>query len=106
VSPVSKKRKPAKRKKKNEQKGSQLTNKTVNYICLQCEEEEAIPLGVVRDFDRMDGGDPSVPPKFGCESCGGEMYPEYYKGVQGYEYRIENVRPNQADAERKESVTP
>jgi hypothetical protein len=26
--------------------------------------------------------------------------------VKGYEFRIEDVRPDQADAERKESVTP
>jgi hypothetical protein len=36
----------------------------------------------------MDEGDPEVPPQFACEACGGEMYPEYYKGVHGYEYRI------------------
>ncbi len=38
----------------------------------------------------MDDGDPEVPPQFSCEGCGGEMYPEYYKGVQGYEYRIDD----------------
>jgi hypothetical protein len=32
----------------------------------------------------MDDGDPVVPMQFSCEACGGEMYPEYYKG--GYEY--------------------
>lgn len=64
----------------------------INYICLQCDEEEAIPLVVVQDFDRMDGGDPSVPPQFTCEKCGAGMYPEYYKGVHGYEYRISDVR--------------
>lgn len=53
----------------------------------------------------VDGGDPSVPPKFSCENCGGEMYPDYYKGVNGYEYRIENVRPAKPDAERAENVT-
>jgi hypothetical protein len=36
----------------------------------------------------MDDGDPTVPPQFSCEECGGEMYPEYYKGAYGYEYRI------------------
>jgi hypothetical protein len=36
----------------------------------------------------MDGGDPTVPPQFSCEACGGAMYPEYYKGVHGYEYSI------------------
>lgn len=49
---------------------------------------EDIPLSVVRNFDMMDDGDPEVPPQFACEVCGGEMYPEYYKGVHGYEYRI------------------
>jgi hypothetical protein len=51
-------------------------------------ESEEIPLNVVEEFDRMDDGDPEVPPQFSCESCGEEMYPEYYKGVHGYEYRI------------------
>jgi len=26
---------------------------------------------------------------FACIACGGAMYPEYYKGVHGDEYRIE-----------------
>lgn len=69
-----------------------LSKESINYICLQCEEEEAIPLKVVQDFDRMDKGDPTVPPKFSCEECGGEMYPEYYKGLKGREYRITDVR--------------
>ncbi|MEB3102965.1 transposase [Paenibacillaceae bacterium T2] len=38
-------------------------------------------LNVVQNFDAMDDGDPTVPPQFSCEECGGEMYPEYYKGV-------------------------
>jgi len=38
----------------------------------------------------MDSGDQSVPPMFACEKCGGEMYPEYYKGLHGVEYRIED----------------
>jgi len=59
---------------------------------LQCEEQEEIPFDVVQDFDRMDGGDPSVPPQFSCEKCNGEMYPEHYKGVHGYEYNISDVR--------------
>jgi len=40
----------------------------------------------------MDHGDPTVPPQFTCESCDGAMYPEYYKGVRGYEYKITDVR--------------
>jgi hypothetical protein len=69
-----------------------LSKESINYICLQCEEEEVIPLKVVQDFDRMDEGDPTVPPKFACEACGGEMYPEYYKGLKGIEYKISDVR--------------
>ncbi len=69
------------------------TNKEmINYICLQCKESEEIPVDVVRNFDMMDDGDPTVPPQFGCEECGGEMYPEYYKGIHGYEYKISDVR--------------
>lgn len=40
------------------------------------------------NFDEMDAGDPAVPPQFRCEECGGGMYPEYYRGVHGYEYRF------------------
>ena len=43
----------------------------------------------------MDGGDPSVPPKFSCEQCGGEMYPEYYKGVHEYEYSVSDIHQTQ-----------
>ncbi|RAV19921.1 hypothetical protein DQG23_18530 [Paenibacillus contaminans] len=35
-------------------------------------------------------GDPEIPPQFACEKCGGEMYPEYFKGLHGYEYRLED----------------
>ena len=48
-------------------------------------------------FDRMDGGDLSVPPKFACEHCGGEMYPEYYIGVHGYEYKVSDILQTQKD---------
>lgn len=70
----------------------------VNYICLQCETEEKIPYETVRSFDAMDGGDPMVPPQFSCEECGEAMYPEYYKGIHGYEYRIEDVRNTKAES--------
>lgn len=63
----------------------------VKYICLTCKNEEQIPYEVVRNFDAMDGGDPLDPPQFTCEECGGNMYPEYYKGIHGHEYRIEDV---------------
>ncbi len=65
---------------------------SVHYICLQCNGQEEIALKVVREFDAMDDGDPTVPPQFSCEKCGGEMYPEYYKGLHGYDYKISDVR--------------
>lgn len=37
----------------------------------------------------MDDGDTSVPPRFSCESCGGEMIPEKYTGVHGIQYEYE-----------------
>lgn len=87
---MSKKRKAAKKKKKPQ---SRLHSKAkVTYICLQCHTTEEIPLNVVRNFDAMDDGDPTVPPQFSCEECGGGMYPEYYEGIHGYEYRISDVR--------------
>lgn len=36
----------------------------------------------------MDGGDPTTPPRFNCEQCGGEMYPVYYQGIHGQEYKL------------------
>jgi hypothetical protein len=64
----------------------------VKYICLVCDEIEDIPYGVVRNFDRMDDGDPTVPPQFACQKCDGAMYPEYYKGVHGFEYKRSDLR--------------
>lgn len=40
----------------------------------------------------MDEGDPSVPPMFSCEKCGAQMYPEYYKGIHGIEYRLSDMK--------------
>lgn len=71
-----------------------LSKEVVNYVCLECKQTEEIPQKVVRDFDRMDGGDPMVPPQFSCEYCGGEMYPEYYKGIHGHEYQMIEGTPN------------
>ncbi|QAA21724.1 hypothetical protein C0674_15075 [Sporolactobacillus terrae] len=69
----------------------QKTNKkTVRFFCLSCHEKEEIPTQIVREMDLMDGGDSIIPPRFSCEQCGGEMYPEYYKGVHGQEYRIKD----------------
>ena len=51
--------------------------------------EEEIPQEVVRYVDAMDDGDPTVPPRFSCEACGGEMWPVSYKGVHGQLYKLE-----------------
>ena len=45
-------------------------------------------------MDAMDDGDSMVPPQFSCEKCGGTMYPEYYKGLHGYEYKISDIQNN------------
>ena len=50
-------------------------NGQVSYRCCQCNTHEDIPADVVNFFDVMDPGDPSVPPRFRCEKCGGEMLP-------------------------------
>jgi hypothetical protein len=50
----------------------------VTYRCLQCNTEEEIPEEVVQYFDLVDPGDPTVPPRFACEKCGGEMRPKEY----------------------------
>ena len=57
---------------------------------MTCSQSEVIPLSVVRDLDMMDGGDPEAPPQFSCEACGGEMYPEYYKG-NGFCFRVQGI---------------
>ncbi|GGJ93818.1 hypothetical protein GCM10007063_15480 [Lentibacillus kapialis] len=82
-----------KRKKYKKKKGAdhlQPKKTSINH-CLMCHEEEEIPYDVVRDFDLMDGGDPTTPPRFNCEQCGGEMYPEYYKGMHGQEYKLSDI---------------
>lgn len=61
-------------------------------MCLLCDAQEKIPYVVVREFDRMDEGDPSVPPMFACEQCGAQMYPEYYEGIHGVVYRLADVK--------------
>ncbi|MEC5423877.1 hypothetical protein QGM71_10280 [Virgibacillus sp. C22-A2] len=38
------------------------------------------PYNVVEGFDLTDGEDPTTPPRFSYEQCGGEMYPKFYKG--------------------------
>ena len=62
-----------------------LMNEAVRII-QECNQVERIPLKVVISFDEMDDGDLTVPPQFSCEKCGRFMYPEYFKGIHGYEY--------------------
>jgi hypothetical protein len=88
MSPVSRRRK---KEKKGRGKTQGQSKNMVRYHCL-CAEQENIPLSVVMDFDAMDDGDPTIPPQFSCTKCGGAMYPEYYKGIHGFEYKISNVR--------------
>jgi transcription initiation factor IIE alpha subunit len=63
-------------RKKIKGKGSwKIQNGKVSYVCSQCNTKEDIPTDVVNLFDLLDPGDPSVPPRFSCEKCGGVMLP-------------------------------
>lgn len=56
----------------------------INYVCRLCNYSEQIPKDVVRYFDLMDDGDPTVPPRFSCKYCAGEMYPaEKWNDIEG-----------------------
>ena len=72
-----------KRKEKNKEK-----SKMILFKCLGCGLEEEIPREVVEDLDANDGGDLSVPPRFGCTKCENQMEPVYYKSVHGIIYDI------------------
>lgn len=56
------------------------------FRCLGCGTEELIPREVVEEFDFMDGGDLSVPPRFNCEKCPEQMEPVLYKSVHDITY--------------------
>lgn len=58
----------------------------VLFRCPNCGVEELIPREVVEEFDIMDLGDTSVPPRFKCENCPSDMEPVYYKSVHGIIY--------------------
>jgi hypothetical protein len=60
----------------------------VLFRCIICNFEEQIPKDVVDYFDIMDGGDPSIPPRFDCQSCSGKMQPVYYVNHDGIVYSI------------------
>ena len=64
-------------------------SKKVKFKCTSCGKSEDIPRDVVLYFDEMDGGDPSVPPRFDCPICQGLMEPVYYKSVYGYIYKLD-----------------
>jgi hypothetical protein len=59
------------------------------FRCTTCSFEEHIPKEVVDFFDIMDGGDPSVPPRFDCQACAsGKMQPVHYVNHDGIVYKI------------------
>ncbi len=64
-------------------------NDSILFICAECSVEEMIPKSVVRQFDIMDDGDISEPPRFTCEKCNGLMYPQNYEGVHGITYSVD-----------------
>ena len=60
---------------KESKKNKKRSQDFINYACSLCNRNEKIPKNVIRYFDVMDDGDPTVPPRFSCEHCGGEMNP-------------------------------
>lgn len=59
------------------------------FRCTTCNFEELIPKDVVDFFDIMDGGDPSLPPRFDCQACSsGMMQPVHYVNHDGIVYRL------------------
>ncbi|NVN79547.1 hypothetical protein GM526_21095 [Enterococcus avium] len=65
----------------------------MKFICLSCGEKESIPMDVVKFLDDADiANDPNNPPKFTCEKCGKEMYPEYYRNALGIEFKISDLQ--------------
>jgi hypothetical protein len=75
----------AKLKEKRRREREEIRD-NVLFRCLGCGEEEMIPREVVEEFDFMDSGDLSVPPRFSCEKCPEQMEPVYYKSVHGKIY--------------------
>ena len=59
---------------------------SVLYRCLGCGTEELIPREVVEEFDFLDDGDLSLPPRFSCKECPEQMEPVLYKSVHGITY--------------------
>jgi uncharacterized OB-fold protein len=60
----------------------------VLFRCPSCGVEENIPEDVVMQFDLLDDGDTSVPPKFKCEHCPADMEPVFYESVHGVIHKI------------------
>jgi DNA-directed RNA polymerase subunit M/transcription elongation factor TFIIS len=73
---------------KAENDKSKEAEKSIQYVCTECGEEELIPEGVVEYFDIMDDGDIAEPPTFSCEKCGAIMKPKKYEGVHGITYEF------------------
>ncbi|MDQ6112994.1 hypothetical protein [Enterococcus gallinarum] len=81
------------KKKKFLKQFAGIGNANVKFICLSCGEKESIPRDVVKFLDDVDiANDPNNPPKFTCEKCGKEIYPEYYRNALGIEFKISDVQ--------------
>jgi len=74
----------------NSKKTAALNNnsESILFKCLKCNSQEHIPKEVVDFFDITDAGDPSVPPRFDCNSCSGKMQPVHYINHDGIEYKL------------------
>jgi len=76
----------AKFKKPKQSKSN--NSEAILFRCVKCKSEEWIPKDVVDFFDIMDTGDPTVPPRFDCQSCSGKMEPVQYINHDGIEYKL------------------
>jgi hypothetical protein len=74
--------------KSKKEKASDSNNEAIRFRCPKCNSEEWIPKEVVDFFDIMDAGDPTVPPRFDCQSCPGKMEPVDYTNHDGIRYKL------------------
>ncbi len=68
-----------KRKKKDSSKSMSPNSQGEVYLCTGCGKKEMIPEDVLEYFDLVNPRNPSTGPHdFSCETCGAEMYPEWW----------------------------
>lgn len=74
------------------------------FICTRCKCHEKIPTNIVLQMDIMDPGDPSYPPMFDCEKCGGLMKPVYFVGYSGVKVNIKLIKKYKIELIKKFNI--